>query len=104
MRGLRDSRADRLASMRPRRTSAYIARSLSNVGIVLAMLVWCMARDVRQRWEATTLGRDKRAVPEPSLHLGVNERSGSVRAIALDPDRYSITDRLGEGGMGEVRR
>jgi serine/threonine-protein kinase len=63
-----------------------------------------MGRDAHRRWEATTLGRDKAGARGSERNVGVPDRSGSVRAIALDPDRYSITDRLGEGGMGEVRR
>ena len=53
-----------------------------------------MSREEDAHWEITTLGRNGAPLA----------RSGSVRALSLDPDRYAITDVLGEGGMGEVRR
>ncbi|MDF2692444.1 MAG: Protein kinase [Labilithrix sp.] len=60
------------------------------------------------RWQATTLGRS--ADPDPDENqvfdraAAPTEASGAVRALSLDPDRYVISEVLGEGGMGEVRR
>ncbi|MBX3222341.1 MAG: protein kinase [Labilithrix sp.] len=62
----------------------------------------------RDRWEATTLGRSEDTATredgafDPTAPPTAG--SGAVRALSLDPDRYSIGEVLGEGGMGEVRR
>src|SRR5690349_20170660 len=72
-----------------------------------------MAEARQDRFYATTLGRDGEARDPASGELADDmfdssaaptTGSGAVRALSLDPDRYAISEVLGEGGMGEVRR